>query len=137
VPPARAGVATAMNTVSRMVAGALGAAVTGSLLFTVYGSRMGGAVAALSPDLAAAARDSVGAATQIAASLPGAAGTALAEAAGAAFVDAIGLASLVGSTIALGGAVLILRFMPPAHLPQDQEVEPATGLVPGDAAAEG
>jgi EmrB/QacA subfamily drug resistance transporter len=137
VPPARAGVATAMNTVSRMVAGALGAAVTGSLLFTVYGSRMGGAVAALPPDLAAAARDSVGAAAQIAASLPGAAGTALSAAAGAAFVDAIGLASLVGSTIALAGAVFILRFMPPAHLPQDQEAEAATGLVPGDARAEG
>jgi EmrB/QacA subfamily drug resistance transporter len=133
VPQARAGVATAMNSVSRMVAGALGAAITGSTLFTIYGSRMGDAVAALPADLAAAARDSVGAAAQIAASLPPEQGRALAQAAGSAFIEAIGLASLIGCAIALIGAGLILRFMPPQHLPQDQAMGPLEGVTPGEA----
>ena len=121
VPPARAGLATAMNMVSRMVAGALGAAITGSALFTIYGSRLSAAVAGLPPDLAAAAQDSVGAAARIAASLPPDQGGPLLAAAGSAFIEAIGLASLIGCAIALGGSLVILRFMPPRHLPQDQE----------------
>jgi EmrB/QacA subfamily drug resistance transporter len=121
VPQTRAGVATAMNTVSRMVAGALGAAVTGSALFTIYGRRMSDAVAGLPADLAAAARDSVGAAARVADSLPPDQGRALVMAADSAFVDAIGLASLIGCVIALIGSLLVLRFMPPQHLPQDQE----------------
>ena len=116
-----------MNMVSRMVAGALGAAVTGSTLFTIYGSRMSAAVAGLPPDLAAAARDSVGAAAQIAASLPPDQGGPLMAAAGSAFVEAIGLASLIGCAIALAGSLFILRFMPPRHLPQDQETPVPVG----------
>jgi hypothetical protein len=127
VPQSRAGVATAMNTVSRMVAGALGAAITGSTMFTIYGARMSAAVAALPADLAAAARDSVGAAVQIAASLPPEQGRALAESAGVAFVDAIGLASLIGCAIALIGSAVIFRRMPPRHLAEDQDVEAPIG----------
>jgi len=117
VPAARAGLATAMNMVSRMVAGALGAAVTGSTLFTIYGTRVSPAVAGLPPDVAATARDSVGAAAQIAASLPPAQGRELLAAAGSAFIEAIGLASLIGCVIAFVGSLLILRFMPPQPLP--------------------
>lgn len=123
VPPARAGLATAMNMVSRMVAGALGAAVTGSTLFTIYGSRMSAAVAGLPSEVAAAARDSVGAAAQIAASLPPAQGRELMAAAGSAFIEAIGLASLIGCVIALAGSLFILRFMPPQHLPASETEE--------------
>jgi hypothetical protein len=39
-----------------------------------------------------------------------------------AFIEAIGLAYLIGCVIALAGALFILRFMPPQHLPEDQEV---------------
>jgi len=123
VPQARAGLATAMNMVSRMVAGALGAAVTGSTLFTIYGSRMSAAVGGLPPDAAAAARNSVGAAAQIAASLPPAQGRELMAAAGSAFIEAIGRASLIGCAIALAGSILILRFMPPQHLPATETEE--------------
>jgi Na+/melibiose symporter-like transporter len=121
VPQARAGIATAMNVVSRQVTGALGAAVTGSVLFTIYGNKVAAATQALPADLASAAQDSVGAAVQIAASLPPEQAGALARAAGSAFVDAIGLASLIGCTMALLGSLVILRFMPPQHLPEDQE----------------
>jgi EmrB/QacA subfamily drug resistance transporter len=121
VSQARAGIATAMNTVSRMVAGALGAAVTGSLLFTVYGNKVAAATETLPVDMAAAAQDSVGAAVHIAATLPPEQAEALSRAAGSAFVDAMGLASLVGCAIALLGSLVIARVMPPQHLPEDQE----------------
>lgn len=120
VPRSRAGVATAMNSVSRMVAGALGAAVTGSVLFTIYGNRVADAVASLPGEVAAAARDSVGAAMQIAATLPPEAGRALADAAGRAFIEAIGRASLIGAAIVLAGSLLVLRFMPPRHLLEEE-----------------
>jgi DHA2 family multidrug resistance protein-like MFS transporter len=123
VPQARAGLATAMNMVSRMLAGALGAAITGTTLFTIYGSRVSAATAELPADLAAAARDSVGAAAQIATSLPAEQGRALMAAAGSAFIEAIGLASLIGCAIALTGSLLILRFMPPRHLPTGEDEE--------------
>jgi DHA2 family multidrug resistance protein-like MFS transporter len=135
VPQARAGIATAMNTVSRMVAGALGAAVTGSLLFTIYGNKVAAATEGLPVDLASAARDSIGAAVQIAASLPPEQAEALSRAAGSAFVDAIGLASLVGCTIALLGSLVIARIMPPQHLPEDQE--PVSGADDLDEAVGG
>jgi predicted MFS family arabinose efflux permease len=129
VPQARAGIATAMNTVSRMVAGALGAAVTGSLLFTIYGSKVATATETLPVDMAAAAQDSIGAAIHIAATLPPEQAEALSRAAGSAFVDAMGLASLVGCTIALLGSLVIARIMPPQHLPDDQEpMSSADGL---------
>jgi EmrB/QacA subfamily drug resistance transporter len=121
VPQARAGIATAMNVVSRQVTGALGAAVTGSVLFTIYGNKVAAATEVLPIDLASAAQDSVGAAVHIAASLPPEQAEALTRAAGSAFVDAIGLASLIGCAIALLGSLVILRFMPPQHLLEDQE----------------
>jgi len=137
VPQERAGVATAMNTVSRMVAGALGAAVMGSVIFTIYGNRVAAALAGLPTDVAAAAGDSVGAAAHIASSLPPEQGQALAAAAGAAFVDAIGLASLIGCGIALAGSLLIWRLMPPQHLPADGVAEAGIEPVPAEVILDG
>src|SRR5665647_3528936 len=47
VPPAKAGVASAMNDVTRQVGGALGVAIVGSLINTIYTSRIGDTAAAL------------------------------------------------------------------------------------------
>ncbi|MFH1560842.1 MAG: hypothetical protein ABID84_05495 [Chloroflexota bacterium] len=81
---------------------------------------MADAVAGFSPLEAEAIRNSVGAATQIATSLPPELGQPLAKAAGIAFTEAIGLAVLIGIVIALIGAVLVIRFMPPRHLPVEE-----------------
>ncbi|MDP9364195.1 MAG: MFS transporter, partial [Chloroflexota bacterium] len=62
VPDANAGVGSAMNDVTRQVAGAFGVAVVGSLINTIYADRMAGATAALPPPAAEPARDSIGAA---------------------------------------------------------------------------
>ncbi len=121
VPEAKAGVGSAMNSVTRMVAGAFGAAIIGSVMYTAYGEKVSDAVAALPPELAEPAENSVGAAVQIAASLPAEAGARLAAAAGSAFTDAMGLAVLIGAAVALVGAPVVLRFMPAHHEPVEGE----------------
>ncbi len=116
VPLAKAGVGSAMNDTTRMVGGALGVAVIGSILNTLYSSAMASIVAPMPPEAAAAARDSVGAAVNIGEAFGGPRGEALAAAARSEFVDAMGYAFLAGAVLALVGAILVLRFMPPGHL---------------------
>lgn len=124
VPEAKAGVGSAMNSVTRMVAGAFGAAIIGSVMYTIYGAELADTVAGLPPQVAEPAQNSVGAAMQIASSLPPEAGASLASAAGTAFTDAMGFAVLIGAGVALVGAVVVLRFMPPHHLPVETETGP-------------
>lgn len=56
VPEGKAGVGTAIKVVARMVAGTLGAAVTGSVMYTIYKGKAG----------AARATRTLGATTQVA-----------------------------------------------------------------------
>ena len=81
VPEEKAGVASAMNDVARQVAGALGVAVIGSLVGSLYSTRVEDATDGLPAGQAAAASDSVGAAVTIAERLPDSAGAALDHAA--------------------------------------------------------
>ncbi|HET7028987.1 MAG TPA: MFS transporter [Candidatus Limnocylindrales bacterium] len=112
VPEAKAGVGSAMNDLLRQLGGALGVAIIGSVMNTVYRDRIGEALAGLPAAAAAAAGDSVGAAVAIANQVGGVTGTTLAGAARAAFVDALAIAAIVAAVIALGTAVLIGRTMP-------------------------
>ncbi len=123
VPEANAGVASAMNDVTRQVAGAFGVAVIGSVINTVYGGRMSEAVAGLPQEAAKAASDSVGAASQIAARLPAEVGGGLADAAKTAFTEALGIAVLVGAGVAVIGSVLVAKYMPARHLPEWKSAE--------------
>ena len=123
VPEAKAGIGSAMNDLVRQMGGALGVAVIGSIMNTVYRGEMADVVAGL-PIPAAAARaagDSVGAATTIAAQL-GAAGAALGDAARLAWVDALGVAGPVAATIAVLSAILVARFMPDRHQAHGDEI---------------
>src|SRR5262249_30453482 len=70
VPKAKSGVASAMNDVTRQVGGALGVAVIGSLITSLYSSSINDSVARLPRGARAAAEDSVGGASAVAASLP-------------------------------------------------------------------
>jgi MFS transporter, DHA2 family, multidrug resistance protein len=112
VPEAKAGVGSAMNDVNRQVAGALGVAVIGSISSSIYSSKVEAATAALPKAAANAATDSVGGAAAVAAHLPAQASDALTSAAHSAFTDAIGLALLVGSAVAVVGAMLVRRYLP-------------------------
>ena len=124
VPEEKAGVGSAMNGVARMVAGALGAAIIGSLMYTMYGNMMTDAVAALPPEAAEAASDSVGAAMYLAESLPAPYGQALASEAAVAFTDSFGWAILIGAAVALVAAIVVAIYMPPQHLEESEVEEP-------------
>jgi DHA2 family multidrug resistance protein-like MFS transporter len=115
---AKAGIGSAMNTVSRMVAGAIGVAVIGSVLSTVYSSSFGKAVAAipnLPAELVSAASDSVGAAVTIAQQLPAPFNEMLAQLAKESFMDGWQVMAFVTCGMSIVGAIVILRFMPPRH----------------------
>jgi MFS transporter, DHA2 family, multidrug resistance protein len=112
VPAAKSGVASATNTVARMVSGALGVAVLGSLLSSLYANDVEGSLGGLPPEAQAGAEDSVGAASAIAAQLPPEAGSGLLAATGDAFTHAMGLSLLVAAALAAVSAVLVARFLP-------------------------
>jgi EmrB/QacA subfamily drug resistance transporter len=112
VPEAKAGVGSAMNDLLRQLGGALGVAVIGSVLNTVYRDHVADPVSGLPPDAAAAAGDSVGAAVAIAARIGGPAGEALRETARTAFVDGLALAVAVAAVVAVATSLYVLRRMP-------------------------
>jgi predicted MFS family arabinose efflux permease len=121
VPEAKAGVGSAMNDVNRMVGGALGVAIIGSVASSLYGSKVDSATAGLPDGAAHTATDSVGGAVAVAEQAPAQAGDALTAVANGAFTDAMGLALLVGSGVLIAGAVLVKRFLPGEQ--QDAHVE--------------
>jgi EmrB/QacA subfamily drug resistance transporter len=109
VPAARSGVASAMNTVARMVAGALGVAVVGSLVNSLYSDDLESSVRALPPDAQDAAQESIGAAVAIAGRLPGDLGSGLASAASDAFVQAMAIGLSVAAALGAATAVVVAR----------------------------
>jgi MFS transporter, DHA2 family, multidrug resistance protein len=112
VPAAKSGVASATNTVARMVAGALGVAIIGSLISSLYSRDVEGSLTGLSAGGQAAAEDSVGAATAIAAGLPPGAASALLATTGEAFTQAMGVGFALAAVLAAVMAVVVLRYLP-------------------------
>jgi EmrB/QacA subfamily drug resistance transporter len=90
LPPARANIGSAVNDTTRELGGALGVAVVGSLMSSLYGS-----------DLPA-----LGVAVEL--------GGNVTEAAQAAFVDAMSIAALVVAVVAALGAVIAWLHLPSA-----------------------
>jgi hypothetical protein len=111
LPLAKAGVGSAMNDTTRMVGGALGVAVLGSILASSYGSAIEPALRGAPPQIAQAAGDSIGAAVTIAARI-GPQGQGLFDAARSAYIDGMGNAVLVGAAVAAFAALLVLLFLP-------------------------
>jgi len=105
VPAAQAGVASAMNTVARMVSGALGVAVIGSLVNSLYERD-------LPAQAPAAAGESIGAAAAIAAQAPPEAGARLLAAASDAFSGAMGVGLGAAAALTFATALAVLRVLP-------------------------
>jgi hypothetical protein len=122
LPEAKAGVGSAMNDVTRQVGGALGTAVIGSLISSLYASRIADAAAGLPDSAQAAAQDSIGQANAVAADLPAAEGARLADAAANAFTDALGIGFTVAAAFALLAAIMAKRWLPAAHREPAAEV---------------
>ncbi len=159
IPRAKAGIGSAMNDTTRQVGGALGVAVIGSVLASVYRPHvvenlshtlLGKAAAGSGPNAAqaqqgvAAIRDQLGAAYSVAARMP-AGGEQVIHAARSAFVDGFGGAVLVGAIVALVGAIATFIFLParahdfePAAFPDEVpalEAEMAAAAASGGAYA--
>ena len=81
VPQAKAGVASAINDITREVGGALGIAIVGSAMSAAYRDRIEGALDGLSPANADLAGESVGVAIAVASAVGGPEGAALRTAA--------------------------------------------------------
>ncbi len=111
LPLAKAGVGSAMNDTTRQIGGALGVAVLGSILASVYASGMGSTAALLPPEAAGVAQDSIGGAYRVAGEL-GTAGAPLIAAANQAFVDAMSMSVWVAAGIALLGSVITWLYLP-------------------------
>jgi EmrB/QacA subfamily drug resistance transporter len=106
LPPAKAGVGSAVNDATREAGGTLGVAVLGSVFTSIYAHHLAGtAVAALPRQLADAARDSVGAAMAAAAQAAPPLGQQLLADVNASFMSGLHLASLVAAGVCVLGAV--------------------------------
>ena len=105
LPPERANIGSAVNDTTRELGGALGVAVVGSIMSSLYAT---GLADRLPAPLAAAARESLGAGVQVG----GSAGAEVAEAAREAFVHAMSRASIVVAVVAAAGAYLAWRHLP-------------------------
>jgi EmrB/QacA subfamily drug resistance transporter len=112
LPPAKAGVGSALNDTTRQIGGALGVAILGSVFASAYTAMLGPWLTGLPAGAAAAARSSVGAAIAIGNQAGGADGTALVVAAKTAFIHAMDRGLAVGALIALVGAVVALMWLP-------------------------
>jgi EmrB/QacA subfamily drug resistance transporter len=129
LPVDETGAGTGLTMTLRQVGGALGVALLGSLLSQTYTDRLD--VNGLPPDLAQAAKDSVGGAMAVASRLPSA---AVASSASAAYLHAMAVVLLVSAGLTVIGAVLVAVLLPPRHV-DDISPEPA-GSAPPDSAEE-
>ena len=128
VPEEKSGVASAMNDVTRQVAGALGTAVIGSLITSLYASRIGDSVAGLPESAQAAAKDSIGQANAVAEHLPDG-GASLAQSAADAFTEAMAIGFTVAGACAVLAAVAVKLWLPARHREPAAAV-PMAGVAP-------
>ncbi len=120
LPRAKAGVGSAMNDTTRQVGGALGVAVVGSVMLSVYSGRVGTAITnahlPVSPGLVAQARQNLSIALGIATDkhVPVAVSHNLVTQINEAFVAGMHRGVLFAAAATLIGAIAVFRYLP-AH----------------------
>ena len=108
LPPARAGVGSAINDATRELGGTLGVAVVGSLFSSLYGAKLVELLdGRLDPATLGAARGSVGYTDALAAQVPG-----VTSAMEAAFMDGLSRGSLVIGLMCLAGSAFAWAVLP-------------------------
>ena len=116
-PPEQAGAASGLSETGAEFGGALGISILGSISIAIYRNQLNTTLpyGVHEPD-ARAARDTLGAALDVARTMPGAVGNALAEAAKHAFLTGMHLTAAIAAGAALLLAVIAmtrLRQVPP------------------------
>jgi DHA2 family multidrug resistance protein-like MFS transporter len=135
VPRERAGAASSVSETGAEFGGALGIAVFGSIGVAVYRSRLeDGVLAAIPPEQAEAARDTLGGANEAAAQLPGDLGAALLDSAHDAFIAGLQVTAVTGAVmlaaLAVLVAILVRQVRPAAEAEAEAELEGAPVPVP-------
>jgi EmrB/QacA subfamily drug resistance transporter len=139
LPPAKAGVGSAVNDTARELGGTLGVAIIGSVFSSVYASRLGTNLAgtAVPDDALAIAQDSVGAAKEVARQAGATVGpdaeVFVNRAVNDAFIDGWHAGSWVSVAVVLLGALIAWRFLPARAAiqhpdPLEEVREPASSL---------
>jgi EmrB/QacA subfamily drug resistance transporter len=115
LPRDMAGVGSAINDTTRQVGGALGVAIIGSVVSSIYANRIDTVAANLGLDAAStsAAESSLGQAQRVAGELGASAGT-LFDDANTAFVDALTIGMRISAAVIIGAAVMAWKYLP-AH----------------------
>jgi EmrB/QacA subfamily drug resistance transporter len=125
LPKAKAGVGSAVNDTTRELGGALGVAIIGSTLSSLYGARLGDRLDGTVPAPALhAAKESMGGALAVGNQIGGSDGARIIDAAREAFVHAMTRASLVTAAFAAVGALVALRWLPARAADHDEAAEP-------------
>jgi EmrB/QacA subfamily drug resistance transporter len=132
LPPAQAGVGSAVNDTTRELGGALGVAIIGSVASSLFASHLHPALVHLPAPYAAEAKTSVGAAVTIGQHLPGPAGRLLVDSARSAFISGADHAVIVAVAAALLGAVAAALFLPARAAVPDPDTVTAERLAQAD-----
>ena len=123
LPLAKAGVGSAVNDTTRELGGALGVAVVGSILASLYRGDLAGRIAGL-PAASSVASHSLGAALSATRALPPRTAAALVSAARQSYVHAFDLTLVVTVAVALAASALVSWLLRPASMrPADHEAE--------------
>jgi Na+/melibiose symporter-like transporter len=132
LPLAKAGVGSAVNDTTRMVGGSLGVAVIGSVLSSIYSSKVAdvfvGPAARVPKSAQSAAEDSLGAALNVAERVgeqAPAVGSQLAATAKQAFVDGLHSGVLVGAAATILGVIIVIAFLPARARDEDVALQTA------------
>jgi EmrB/QacA subfamily drug resistance transporter len=130
LPSERANIGSAVNDTTRELGGALGVAIVGSIMSSLYATRLTDELPdAVPAPVATAARESLGAGVQVSGSL----GAEIADTAREAFVHAMSRASMVAALVAALGAFIAWRYLPA----REAEVPDANASEVSDAAHAG
>ena len=114
LPREKAGVGSAVNDTTRQVGGALGVAVIGSLVSSVYATQLTKGLSGLGLPAAALdkAGEGLGTALAVGQQVGGSAGSQIAQVASTSFVDGLSAGLRVGAVVTLVAAAVVLAFLP-------------------------
>ncbi|MFJ1804158.1 DHA2 family efflux MFS transporter permease subunit [Streptomyces sp. NPDC088180] len=132
LPREKAGSGSAVNNTFRQVGGALGIAVLGSVLSTVYRGDIEGHLGAVPAGARDVAGESIEATLGVAEKLGPVAGKPLVAAAHDAFISAMHVTALGSAAVALIGALVVGLFLP-GRTPASTGAAEAAGAPPADA----
>ena len=119
LPRAKAGIGSAMNDTTRQVGGAFGVAIIGSVMSSIYGSKVAEVFTqnGVTGEPVAVAKDGLGQALEVAARAPKDVAAELANGAKEAFVYGLHRGVLVGAAAAFLGAIIAFRWLPAKEAP--------------------